>query len=121
MKLGSVMIGSENPDKLAIFYTKLIGEPAWNDGSWYGFDGDGSYLMIGPHSEVKGESREPQRIILNFISNDVRTDFTKAKELGAKVVAEPYQPDKDGSPAMWIATFMDPDGNYFQFSTPWKT
>src|SRR6266446_10087332 len=121
MKLGSVMIGSEDPGTLSNFYTKVLGKPAWDADKWYGFDCGGSYLMLGPHSEVKGHSKEPQRIILNFVSDNVQSDFKRVKGLGAIIIAEPYQPDKDSNPDTWITTFAGPDGNYFQFSTPWKS
>ena len=48
----------------------------------------------------------------------VRTP-AKAKDLadlGVTVVQEPYQPG--GAPEMWLATFEDPDGNYFQLASP---
>jgi hypothetical protein len=35
---------------------------------------------------------------------------------GATVVQKPYQPDED--PEGWIATFADPDDNYFQLVSP---
>jgi predicted enzyme related to lactoylglutathione lyase len=31
------------------------------------------------------------------------------------VVKEPYELQ-----GMWIATFADPDGNYFQLTSPWE-
>jgi predicted enzyme related to lactoylglutathione lyase len=37
--------------------------------------------------------------------------------LGTRVVAEPY---RMGEGDMWIATFADPDGNYFQLMSPWE-
>ena len=37
------------------------------------------------------------------------------KGAGATVVAEPYRPDENSE--MWIATFADPDGNYFQLAS----
>ena len=30
MNLNSILIGSEDPTRLAGYYTKLFGEPAWN-------------------------------------------------------------------------------------------
>jgi predicted enzyme related to lactoylglutathione lyase len=39
-------------------------------------------------------------------------EVDKLKAAGATVVREPYQPG--GAPEMWIATFSDPDNNYFQ-------
>lgn len=120
MKLNGVMIGSENPKVLGAFYTKVFGEPGWQQDDWYGFNvGDGT-IMIGAHSEVKGRSTSPGRIIITFESDDLKNEFDRIKELGAEVVAEPYQPMKDDSPDAWLATFADPDGNYLQLATPWK-
>ena len=40
------------------------------------------------------------------------------KNTGANVVKELYE--MEGMQGMWIATFADPDGNYFQLMTPWE-
>jgi predicted enzyme related to lactoylglutathione lyase len=46
----------------------------------------------------------------------VKGEFDRIKGLGAAVQQEPYQPG--GAEEMWIATFEDPDGNYFQLASP---
>lgn len=122
MKSGGIMIGTEDSKKLSDFYTKILGEPRMVDeaGGWYGYDVDGSYLMIGPHSEIHGTSKEPQRLINNFVTDDVTAEFERIKACGAAVVAEPYQPDAESMPQVWLATLADPDGNYFQLGTPWE-
>lgn len=120
MKLNGVMIGSENPKILGDFYTKVFGKPGWQQDDWYGFAIGGGNLMVGAHSEVKGKSTSPGRIIITFETDDLQNEFTRIKELGAEVVAAPYQPSKDDNPDTWLATFADPDGNYLQLSTPWK-
>lgn len=113
----SLLIFSEDPKSLADFYTKVLDrDPDWDDGDWYGFQLEGSSLGIGPHSEVKGKNPNPQRIMFNLRTEDVARDFERIKALGAKVIAEPYQPGGN----MWIATFADPDGNYFQLESPWN-
>jgi predicted enzyme related to lactoylglutathione lyase len=43
-------------------------------------------------------------------------EFDRIKGLGATVEHEPYQPG-DGD-EMWLATFEDPDGNFFQLASP---
>lgn len=121
MKLGGVMLGTEDSKKLADFYTKILGDPGWQQDEWYGFDVDGCNLMIGPHSEVKGQSLTPARIIINFEVEDVQNEFNRIKDIGAIVVAEPYQPSQKDNSDMWLATFADPDGNYFQLASPWKS
>ena len=122
LNLNNIMLGSEDSKKLAEFYTGVLGapNPDWSDedNGWFGFQaGDGS-LAIGPHSEVTGKNQQPGRILLNFSTPDVNGDFERIKALGAEVVAEPYEPG--GGPGMMMCTFADPDGNYFQLTTPWN-
>ena len=120
MKLQGVMIGSESPKLLGEFYTKIFGEPGWQQDDWYGFNIGGSNIMIGSHSEVKGKSEAPARIIIMIVCEDVKADFERIKEIGAEIIAEPYQPGIENEPDTWLATFADPDGNYLQLATPWK-
>jgi predicted enzyme related to lactoylglutathione lyase len=116
LDLNSVMVGSANPEPLAKFYEKVFKrKPDWAEGEWYGWQAGSSYLHIGPHSEVKGKAKEPQRIILDFQTRTVKAEFERIKGLGAQVITEPYE--MDGSK---IATLADPDGNYFQLMSPWK-
>lgn len=117
MKYSGVMIGSDNPKVLGEFYTKILGEPGLREGDWYGWKG-GAQLMIGGHSDVKGKNDTPARIMLTLEVSDVQAEFNKVKELGAKVIAEPYKPGADSE--MWLATVADPDGNYLQLATPWE-
>ena len=116
LNLSSIMIGSEDPKALSEFYTKVLGEPGWEDSTYTGWQAGKGTLMIGPHSEVKGRNETPGRIILNFETPDVKLEFERIKGLGVTVEREPYQPD--GASGMWLATFEDPDGNYFQLASP---
>ena len=115
LNLTTVMLGSEDPKQLSEFYKGVLGDPGWEDSGYTGWQAGSGMLMIGPHSEVKGSSGEPARIILNFETRDFREEFDRIKGLGATVKAEPYQP---GEGDMWLATFEDSDGNYFQIATP---
>lgn len=116
--LNSLMIFSPDPKKLSDFYQKvLMKKPDMDDGDYYGFTAGKMFLGIGPHDKVKGKSREPMRIMLNFDTNEVKKEFERIKKLGATVIAAPYQMEGYEE---WIATFADPDGNYFQLMTPWK-
>jgi len=112
------MVGTKEPKILAEFYKKLIGRASdMGEGDeWFGWQVGNSFLTIGIHSEVKGKAKEPQRVILNFETKEVKKEFERIKKLGAKVIKEPYQME-----GFWIATFADPDGNYFQLMTPWET
>jgi predicted enzyme related to lactoylglutathione lyase len=116
MNLNSILIGSEDPQRLVDYYTGLFGAPGWADGGYTGWQiGTGS-VTVGPHDAVKGQNTHPGRIIWNIESPDVKGDFERLKAAGATVIREPYGPDE--STEGWIATFSDPDDNYFQLMSP---
>ncbi len=121
LNLNNIMLGSEDPKRLADFYTTVLGapDPDWSDDAngWFGFQAGAGSMAIGPHSDVRGPNQQPGRIMLNFETTDVQGEFERIKAGGAEVVAEPYQPQ--GGPGMSMCTFADPDGNYFQLATPW--
>lgn len=116
MDFNSILIGSEQPERLAAFYTKLFGEPGWNDGGYVGWLIGRGGVTVGPHDQVHGPNKEPGRLIWNIESADVKADFERFKAAGATVVREPYNFEQ--APETWIATFADPDGNYFQLQSP---
>jgi predicted enzyme related to lactoylglutathione lyase len=112
MNLNSILIGSEDPGRLTDYYTKLFGEPGWHEGGFNGWQVGTGAITVGPHDQVKGRNPQPGRLIWNIESEDVKADFERLKAAGATVVREPYQPGE--APDAWIATFSDPDDNYFQ-------
>jgi predicted enzyme related to lactoylglutathione lyase len=116
MNFNSVLIGSENPQPLAEYYTKLFGEPTWNDGGYIGWMIGSGAITIGPHDQVKGKNAEPGRVIWNIETTDVKSEFDRFVDAGATVVQEPYSPGEEMEGQ--IATFADPDGNYFQLMSP---
>jgi predicted enzyme related to lactoylglutathione lyase len=116
-----ILIGSENAKSLAEFYREKVGLNQTNEfemgdegeaksGYEFSFDsGPGLYIM--DHSEVKGKNSGSERIIFNLEVDDIEVEFKRLKEAGAKVVKETYHIEEYG----YVATFADPDGNYFQF------
>jgi predicted enzyme related to lactoylglutathione lyase len=117
LSLTTIMINSEDPARLSEFYTKVLGTPGWDEGGYVGWQAGAGMLMVGPHSEVKGQNEMPGRILVNFETPDVRGEFDRLKAAGATVQQEPYQAGPDGT-EMLLATFADPDGNYFQLTSP---
>jgi predicted enzyme related to lactoylglutathione lyase len=117
MNFNSILIGSEDPQRLVDYYTKVFGAAGFSDGGYTGWQLGSGFVTVGPHSEVHGSNREPGRLLWNIESADVRADFARMRDAGAIVVAEPYT--MDGAPAdSFIATLADPDGNYFQLMSP---
>lgn len=116
MNLNSILVGSEDPGRLIAYYSAVFGTPRMAEEEWATWQIGSGYLSVGPHSEVKGKNVSPGRILWNVITGDVEGEFTRLRDAGATVVREPYRPDE--APEMWIATFSDPDGNYFQLMSP---
>lgn len=117
LNLNSIMIGSMQVQVLADFYQKVFGKPAdMIEGGWHGWSVGSTFFSVGEHSQMNGASKDPGRIMFNFETKEVKEEFARIKELGAKVVAEPYEMG-----GAWIATLADPDGNYFQLMTPWES
>lgn len=113
------MIGSGKPEKLVEFYKEVFGkDPDMDDGGYSGWQVGNGFVTVYEHSEVKGKSGEGPRIMFNLETPEVKEEFDRIKEIeGTEVVQEPYNPG--GEENMMVATFADPDGNYFQLMTPW--
>ncbi len=118
MNLNSILIGSEDPQRLAEYYTKLFGKPGWDDGGYFGWQIGSGTMTVGPHDQVKGKNTTPGRLIWNIETADVKGEFNKLKAAGATVVKEPYSMGDAPGQDMLITTFSDPDGNYFQLMSP---
>jgi len=119
LNLNSLLLFSETPKKLIDFYRGVLArEPKWQDEDYSGFEIGACALVIGAHSKVHGRSLNPERIMINFETTDVKGEFERIKGMGARVIADPYQMGEDQE--FFIATLADPDGNYFQLVSPMK-
>jgi predicted enzyme related to lactoylglutathione lyase len=116
VNLNSIMIGTKQPKVLAAFYEKVFGKApdmTDNENGFYGWQVGNGYLGVLEHSEMGGNAKDPGRMMLNFETAQVQTEFERIKALGGKVIRAPYQMGEG-----WIATLADPDGNYFQLMNP---
>lgn len=121
LNFSSLMIGTSQPKVLAEFYEKVFNRPAdMNEGGWFGWNFGDFNISVGEHSEVHGSAKEPQRVIINFESKDVKGEFERLSNSieDLDVIKEPYV--IEGWEGGWIATIADPDGNYFQLMSPWE-
>ncbi|HEX6977080.1 MAG TPA: VOC family protein [Patescibacteria group bacterium] len=117
LNLNSILLSSSNPKALSSFYQKVFQkDPEMaDDNGYYGFLVGKTFLTIGPHDKVKGKNKTPERFMFNLETTEVKEESERIEKTGAKVIAKPYEMG-----GAWIATFADPDGNYFQLVTPWK-
>ena len=54
MNFNSILIGSEDPARIADYYTKLFGKPTFEDSGYTVWLLGSGAVTVGPHSEVHG-------------------------------------------------------------------
>ncbi len=102
---------------MADFYEKVFQKaPDMDEGGFSGWLVGKTFFSVGEHSEMGGSAKDPGRVMFNFETKEVKTEFERIKGVGATVIKEPYELS-----GAWIATLADPDGNYFQLMTPWES
>lgn len=121
------MIGTVQPDVMAAFYEKVFQKkPDMSEGGWSGWSVGSSFFTVGHHSKMEGKSKDPGRVMFNLETAEVKEEFERISKIeGVEIIKEPYGMTESGESssdddAMWIATFADPDGNYFQLMSPWE-
>lgn len=119
LNFNSVLLSTENLDVLKEFYGKVFDKkPEMEDKGYAGFLVGSCFLSIGKHDKIHGRAKDADRILFNFETGDVKGEFERISKIdGVKVIKEPYSMGENNE--YWIATFADPDGNYFQLISPW--
>ncbi len=113
--LDGVLLSSEDSQKLADFYKEKVGlkctmEFEMGENGEKGFAFDSVKLYINQHSEVHGQTKEPERFILNFETDDIEEEVERLDKAEVKKIKDTYHVEGYGL----VATFEDVDGNYFQ-------
>jgi predicted enzyme related to lactoylglutathione lyase len=108
-----VTLHSEQPESMIAFYEHVVGLTPRNEvtrGAFMAGSSEFVALIIEGHSEVKGPATEPQRVLLNFVVDDLAREETRLKAHGVEFLRS-----ATNEPGVGIfATFVDPDGNYCQ-------
>lgn len=123
-----ILIWSENPDELMKFYRDILElelEEKTDIPEKDGISADYGYMFfispqdkvwIGRHSEIKGKSKEPVRIMHNLYTDEVQKWYEKVKAAGCEIICEPIKTPFYSEELPWyVSTFLDPDGNSWQF------
>jgi predicted enzyme related to lactoylglutathione lyase len=106
----NVNITSEHPERLVAFYRDIVGlevEEGMGDGS---FRVAGAHFLIDGHSKTKGDTKEPQRALINFFVEDLAAEQARLEGEGVKFIRTAGEEYWGGK----ISTLVDPDGNYAQ-------
>lgn len=117
-KISTILIWSENWKPLADWYQNTFSLKAIEEinhpqdtGRLFEFPEGGVWLWVGQHSEVKGQSQDPCRIMFNINVDSVTEAHKYLLDKGVTCIAPPFKaPTFD----KYFATFSDLDGNYFQ-------
>lgn len=118
MPLGSVspagiliFTSQDRFEPMARFYREVLDLPVRSDREGFiNFVFGEQRLTVAVHSAVAGPSREPDRIMINFSTNDVASAVAHLVEFGVEIVRNAERERWGG----WVATFRDPDGNLLQ-------
>jgi predicted enzyme related to lactoylglutathione lyase len=105
-----INLTSEDPERLKAFYGDVLGLQKNPDMGDDAFQAGGATLAIDGHSETKGGTKEPQRVLIDFFVDDVKAERERLEAKGVNFLR------KEGK-EWWggvISTFADPDGNYCQ-------
>lgn len=121
-KITTILLWSENYKRLADWYretfnlkiVETINHP--NDtGVLFAFQKGGPWLWVGQHSEVKGKSIDPYRIMFNINVDSVENAYAYLVKKDVKFLATPFKaPTFD----RYFATMYDLDGNLVQIIGP---
>lgn len=89
--------------------TLRLSEP---DDTGVGFEIDGLLIWFGFHSEVKGNSKDPFRFILEFRVDDLNEMYRRLVDLKTTIIREPGFVETVNC---FVLTASDLDGNTIQF------
>ncbi len=106
----NINVCSEHPDKLIKFYADVVGLTPLPMISPGAFLAGNAALLVDGHSEVKGQAREPQRVLITFTVDDAVEEQKRLEGEGVRFVRPATREPWGGL----VATFMDLDGNYCQ-------
>jgi Glyoxalase-like domain len=105
-QLGSILLGSTDPDKLRAWYRVALGPAEVPDGF---LDFGGVRVLIDKRSDISTSNPEPGRVILNFHVADAEATARHLDRLGVTWLSR-IERRRDGM----FGTLIDPDGNYVQ-------
>jgi predicted enzyme related to lactoylglutathione lyase len=109
--VAGVIIWTGDFERLLSFYRDVLGlKPRSVKAGFANFEWGRFRLSIGRHSRVKGQSSEPERIMVNFSVGDIESMYRRLRSAGVEFIRPPEREKWGG----WVATFRDPDGNTLQ-------
>jgi predicted enzyme related to lactoylglutathione lyase len=106
----NINVTSAQPERLIAFYRDVLQLPPEHNMGEGAFVVGGGNLLVDGHSLTTGDTKEPQRVLINFFVEDLDAEQRRLEGLGVRFI-------RDKGREYWggvISTFVDPDGNYLQ-------
>lgn len=105
-----IVLTTPDAERLVTFYRDIVGltpAPARGSGE---FDIAGASMLVQPHSETTGPSRDPVRFLITLFVADAVAEQRRLQAAGV-TFSRPASREPWGG---LVATFSDPDGNLCQ-------
>ncbi len=101
---------SEDAPRMQEFYRNVVGLSDDLPDLGNPFMAGETFIYVSPHSEVQGQAKEPPRVLLNFVVEDLAAEQKRIESHGVKFSRTAGREEWGGV----ISTFQDPDGNFLQ-------
>jgi len=113
----SVALWSEHHKKLANWYQDILGlnirsytnNPA---DDCYDMDVGPNFFSIGKHDKVKGNNKDPYRMMIGFQVSSISKVYEELKNKQITWIAKPFLAPTG---TVWCMTLQDPEDNIVQF------
>lgn len=106
----NINITTDQPERMKAFYRDVVGLPLNEEVGGFMVGSGGAMLLIDGHSETHGKAKEPQRVLINFMVDDIAKEQAALAGRGVTFLRDQGREEWGGI----ISTFQDPDGNYLQ-------
>jgi predicted enzyme related to lactoylglutathione lyase len=110
LEMFALMRTSEDPERMRAFYRGVVGLSDNFPDLGNPFMAGETSIYIGAHSEVRGQAKEPPRVLLNLPVADLAKEQKRIEGHRVKFIRTAGREPWGGI----ISTFPDPDGNYLQ-------
>lgn len=116
--LSVAYVHSPHGDKLAEWYSKILGLPVKGSfPGWTEFGLDSGSRFAVDHTGFPRSVVEKQPIMLSFQVDDIEAEVRQLAAKGVRFYPSAEMTIFDVGPSL-VATFEDPDGNWFQLNQP---
>lgn len=110
LEMFDLMRESEDSERLRSFLRELVGLSDNHPEIGNPFVAGETSIYVGEHSEVRGQAKEPARVLLNLPVADLAAEQARLEGQGVQFIRTAGKEAWGGV----ISTFVDPDGSYWQ-------